>query len=71
MNILENYIIIYIRYPSYLFSMILKMPHYDNLYKTQINQQESENNNNISNNNQFAFNFERKLKNEDPYIYIS
>ena len=51
--------------------MILKMPHYDNLCKTQINQQENENNNNNSNDNQFAFNFERKLNNDDPYFYIS
>ena len=57
-------------YPSYLFSMILKMANFDNLCNTQNIQQEYENNNSNINNSPFAINFGPKLNNNNSYLYI-
>ena len=58
-------------YPHYLFSMILKIPHFDNLSNNQNDQEENENDKNSNNNNnQFPFNFGQKLNNNNSYIYI-
>lgn len=58
-------------YPPYLFSMILKIPHFDNLSNNQNDQKENENDKNSNNNNnQFPFNFGQKLNNNNSYIYI-
>ncbi len=50
-------------YPSYLFSLILKMSHFDNLYDAQKSQKKYENNN-----TQFSFNFNKELNNNNSYI---